>query len=296
MQNRDGYGPEYFVACVTALVLVNMFVLLHGLHKEDERQRGVRLPWLVETAYQRSASVPGKIPYRFHAVDDPSGTKRFPLVVFLHGAGQRGRDNRRQLEGLPAQMIGGVWPARYPCHILAPQCPADQHWWQWMEELERIIEHTLETYSIDHSRVYVTGLSMGGYGTWELASRRPDLFAAAVPLCGGGQREWAGRLSAVPVYAVHGNQDRTVPVSQSRQMIDALRRAGAHPRYDELAGVGHDCWTETYSRADGVVAWMFRQRKERKADAEGDRAAIRSRDSRESPERNSPRQAATTSG
>lgn len=130
-----------------------------------------------------------------------------------------------------------------------------------MNELEALIERVLDERGANRSRVYLTRLSVGGFGSWELALRRPDLFAAVVPICGGGSPDRAERLVDVPIWAVHGDADRSVPVEHSREMIDAIRKAGGNSRYTELPGVGHDCWTRTYAERDGVIAWMFQQKK-----------------------------------
>lgn len=184
-----------------------------------------------------------------------------PLIVFLHGAGERGDENLHQLKHFPEQMASKWWRHNFPCFLLAPQCPLGSDWSRHMAELEALIERVLEENNIDRSRVYLTGLSMGGFGSWELAARRPDLFTAIVPICGGGKPEWGKQLANTPIWAIHGNVDRSVPVDRSREVINAIRQAGGTRRYSELPGVGHDSWSETYSDRDGVVRWMFQQTK-----------------------------------
>jgi predicted peptidase len=112
---------------------------------------------------------------------------------------------------------------------------------------------------IDPARVYLTGLSMGGYGAWELAERMPERFAALVPVCGGGDEAQASRLVGLPIWAWHGDEDTAVPVERSRRMIAAIEEAGGTPHYTELKGVGHDSWTAAYSGPDSVLPWMFEQ-------------------------------------
>jgi predicted peptidase len=132
-----------------------------------------------------------------------------------------------------------------------------------VNDLEQLIEGLCRAYPIDRRRIYLTGLSMGGFGAWELAARRPELFAAVVPICGGGNVDVADRLVHVPIWAVHGADDTIVKVQTTRRMIAAVRAAGGSPRYTELPGVGHDSWRWTYSDGSGVVAWMFEQVNER---------------------------------
>lgn len=182
-----------------------------------------------------------------------------PLVVFLHGAGERGEGNLRQLQTLPETLSRFDFRRERPCFVLAPQCPPGSYWSDWMPELETLIMDIMNQFAVDPRRVYLTGYSMGGYGTWELATRRPDLFAAVVPLCGGGDPEDSDSLATLSIWAVHGDADEAVPVEQSREMIDAIRAAGGRPRYSELRGIGHDCWSQTYEPRSEVLDWMFDQ-------------------------------------
>jgi predicted peptidase len=189
----------------------------------------------------------------------PLAGRKYPLVVFLHGGGEVGRDNMRQLLGLPEQLALADWRSRFPCFVLAPQCAASTSWSEWIVELERIIEQVCARLPVDRRRIYLTGLSMGGFGSWELAAHRPDLFAAVVPICGGGDTAWGARLKDVPIWAVHGDADNVIPAEHSRNMIEAIRQAGGQPRYTELSGVAHDSWTETYRDRNGVLRWMIEQ-------------------------------------
>jgi predicted peptidase len=160
--------------------------------------------------------------------------------------------------------------------LLAPQCRANTYWVETPRAFDRAapraapgpmmqailasLEDTLANFPIDPSRLYLTGLSMGGYASWDLGTRAAERWAAVVPICGGGDELYAERLVNVPVWAWHGDADDVVPVDRSRTMIEAIRRAGGSPRYTELAGVGHDSWTPAYNSAE-LLAWMFAQRK-----------------------------------
>lgn len=216
--------------------------------------------------------------YRLLAPEPQEPDARYPLVVFLHGAGERGDDNRLQLKYLPLQMAEREWRERFPCYLLAPQCPTGK-WWARLGKqpapagdepaplapeltaVEQMLESVLAEFPIDEDRVYLTGLSMGGFGSWHWAAVRPERFAAVVPICGGGDPRTAPRLVKLPLWAVHGGADPVVPVARSREMIEALKAAGGAPHYTELDGVGHDSWTPAYGDPAGVLAWMFSQRR-----------------------------------
>ncbi len=202
--------------------------------------------------------------------------KKYPVVLFLHGAGERGVDNRKQLLYLPKMMATKPWRTRFPCFLVAPQCRSGQQWvnvsWgnrestplakqpsQQLQMALEILETTIRDNPVDTSRVYLTGLSMGGYGTWELAMRKPELFAAVAPVCGGGDERQADRLTKLPLWAFHGDKDRAVPVIRSRTMIAALKKSGGRPKYTEYAGAGHNVWTKAYSDSKGVIPWLFDQ-------------------------------------
>lgn len=208
---------------------------------------------------------------------DLGANKKFPLVVFLHGPGERGNNNTAQLKyGLP-QFSSDEMMQKYPAFAIAPQCPRGSRWVEvdWsadshvipeqpskpMTALMELINHKMETLPTDPSRIYVTGLSMGGYGTWDLITRRPNLFAAALPICGGGDSsaDPIDRIKHIPLRVVQGNRDRAVPVKRSRDMIAALKKAGADPIYIELPGVGHNSWTATYTNP-ATFSWLFKHR------------------------------------
>ena len=199
--------------------------------------------------------------FRLMSPSNRASTQRQPLVIFLHGAGQRGSDNEQQLFGLPEQLAKAEWRQRFACFVLAPQCPLNTSWQTYNEDLVGLVRDLIRRHPIDPGRVYLTGLSMGGYGSWELAIKEPDLFAAIVPICGGGRVTSAHRLINTPIWAIHGDADETVPVEQSREMIHAIRQAGGQPKYTELKNVGHDSWSQAYADPNGVLKWMFEQKR-----------------------------------
>ena len=204
--------------------------------------------------------------------------QKYPLVIFLHGAGERGTDTQKQLYYFPTQMAQPCYRERFPCFVLAPQCRDDHRWmnFDWnipedptmqensSEQLQTVIQMiktTLAEEAIDPDRVYLTGLSMGGFGSFDLAIRHPDLFAAIAPVCGAADPTKVGILKDMPVWIVHGSDDNVVLPDRSRSAVKALADAGGHPIYVELPGVGHNSWTPAYADNDGLVPWLFRQRR-----------------------------------
>ena len=215
--------------------------------------------------------------YRLLRPPETSNAERHPLVVYLHGAGERGDDNARQLKYLPTWMIEKEVRQRHPCFLLVPQCRQDERWVDvsWADSKSTpaanepttdlaaailAMEQVLRREPVDPDRVLLTGLSMGGYGAWDLATRMPERFAALLPICGGGDERLAEKLVELPIWAFHGDADTAVPVERSRAMIEAISAAGGSPRYSELPGVGHDAWTTAY-RDPEVLDWFFAQRR-----------------------------------
>ena len=211
------------------------------------------------------------LPYRL-LKPESSGTQKLPLVIFLHGAGERGIDNEAQIKHIAAVFGNRDNRKNYPCYVLAPQCP-ENLWWaahdrngnkqairanptRPMELVIKLIAEMEKFSAVDPTRIYVTGLSMGGYGTWDLLARFPNRFAAAVPVCGGGVPETAAAFSHVPIWAFHGALDRVVPPRQSRMMVTALQDAGGSPGYTEYPDTGHDSWTLAYADPY-LLPWMF---------------------------------------
>jgi len=202
--------------------------------------------------------------------------RSYPLVVFLHGAGERGRDNEKQLKYLPTWLAEPALRERHPCFLLAPQCREDERWVDisWADKKSTpqgppttdmlaviaALNAVIAAEPVDPGRIYLTGLSMGGYGSWDLAARQPERFAALLPICGGGDEATAPRLAKLPIWCFHGDADKVVPVERSRTMIAAVRAAGGDPKYSELPGVGHDSWTPAY-RDPAVLDWLVSQRR-----------------------------------
>lgn len=189
------------------------------------------------------------------------GRDHWPLILFLHGAGERGDDlDRVKVHGPPKRI--DAENASFPFVIVSPQCPAEG-WWSDDDQIERLdilLKDVVSRYEIDPERLYVTGLSMGGYGTWALAARYPRRFAAIAPICGGGDPGTAERLAHLPVWVFHGAQDPVVPLEASREMVDALRKAGGSVTFTVYPEAGHDSWTESYENP-ALYQWLMQQRR-----------------------------------
>lgn len=193
---------------------------------------------------------------KYRVLESATSKSPQPLLIFLHGAGARGEDNLQQLNGLPSQLVESEWRTICPGFVIAPQCPANSHWLAEMPVLISLIDAWRNDPRVDKRRIYLTGLSMGGYGTWQLAATKPEWFAAVAPICGGGDPSTAAKLISVPIWAVHGDADQVVPVEETRRMIKAIRAVGGEPQYSELPGFGHDSWTATYRDPSGVLQWI----------------------------------------
>ena len=190
---------------------------------------------------------------------DPSGDP-VPLLLFLHGAGERGADVQRVAAHGPPKLIAAG--TDFPAIVVSPQAPENEWWPQRAQDLLALLDDITTRYNVDEDRVYVTGLSMGGYGTWALLQADPRRFAAAIPICGGGNALLAGRaLRSVSVWAFHGEADRVVPVQESIDMVEAIRAAGGeNVELTVYPGVDHDSWTQTYDDP-AVWEWLWSQRR-----------------------------------
>ena len=216
------------------------------------------------------------VKYRWSEPPTLEPGKTYPLVLFLHGAGERGDDNAAQLKHGVLPILEAANKLGEPCFLIAPQCPADR-WWapirrdtmrlkaadqpnNMLDSVLALVDATLKSHPVDPKRFYVTGLSMGGYATWDLLGRVPERIAAAVPICGGGDPALAEKFKDIPIWAFHGEADATVPVKTTRDMITALEKAGGKPKATYYPQVNHDSWTRTYQDPE-VIRWMFAQRK-----------------------------------
>lgn len=181
-----------------------------------------------------------------------------PLVLFLHGAGQRGSDIEQVAsEGLPREIERGK---NFPFVAVSPQCPHARAWVDLTACLTQLLDELVPKLHIDEHRIYLTGLSMGGFGAWKLAAATPERFAALVPICGGGDPRWSVRLRDLPTWAFHGELDDIVSVRHTQAMVDALEVAGAPIKFTLYPDLKHDSWTRTYEDP-ALYDWLLAQRR-----------------------------------
>ena len=197
---------------------------------------------------------------RFFGDPKQDAAKSYPLVIFLHGRGSGGNDNEKQLGSGAKSFADPENFAKRPCFILVPQCPDDKIGWlgTTQDDLIKLINVAVESLPVDKTRIYLTGLSMGGFGTWFAIAREPALFAAALPVCGGGDPATATAIRKVPIWAFHGAEDNVVPPSFSQKMVAALKKIDGNIKYTELPGVKHNAWDHVYANQE-VHEWLFSQ-------------------------------------
>jgi predicted peptidase len=218
------------------------------------------------------------MPYRLFLPKGYDAKKKYPLVLVLHGAGQRGNDNRKQLASYAAGWIDDSVQNRHPSILVIPQCPTGKQWVNtpWgngsysfskvpistpMKLAKEILDQVLREKSVDKSRIYVMGASMGGYGAWNFMMHYPKLVAAAVPVCGGGDPAMAETIKHIPIWVFHGDIDDIVPPSGSQDMVDAITKAGGTKiKLTMYPGVRHESFTKSW-REPALVEWLFSQSK-----------------------------------
>ncbi|AHM63553.1 putative peptidase [Flammeovirgaceae bacterium 311] len=183
-------------------------------------------------------------------------SKNWPLILFLHGAGERGSDLAKvKIQGLPKYLQGR---RDFPFVVAYPQCPQLSYW--TVPGLRAWLKEVLTKVRYDRERVYLTGLSMGGYGTWHWAAAHPEQFAAIIPICGGGEPLQAKKLTNLPIWAFHGAKDNIVPVEQTLEMAKAVKRAGGDVKVTIYPNLFHDSWTETYNNPE-IYNWLLEHKR-----------------------------------
>lgn len=185
--------------------------------------------------------------------------KEWPLMLFLHGAGERGK-SLRKVERRSLPRLIAREKKEFPFVIVSPQCPKEA-WWsdeEQIDALDALLDEIVSLYRIDEGRIYVTGLSMGGYGTWSLATEYPNRFAAIAPICGAGTPEEAASIAHLPIWVFHGAKDPVVPIEKSEEMVTALEKAGGHQvKFTVYPEAGHDSWTATYENPE-LYEWFLK--------------------------------------
>ena len=197
-----------------------------------------------------------QLPYLLFLPQSYDGKTELPLLIFLHGSGERGPGNLELVKKHGPPKIVESKP-EFPFITVSPQCPKDQRWSP--EQVVALVNQVAERFHADRDRLYITGLSMGGYGTWATTTAYPKMFAAAVPICGGGNPESADTLVDLPIWVFHGAKDTAVSLERSEKMVEAIRAAGG--KQVELTiypEAGHDSWTESYNNPQ-LYAWLLKQ-------------------------------------
>lgn len=219
----------------------------------------------------------GALNYRLLS-PDKTITEKVPVIVFLHGAGERGDNNQAQLAHVMTEFVSAEARHQYPCYIIAPQCPKE-NWWvatpftgdwdiKWREKpsdiqtmVMSILEEVLKMPNADPNRIYIGGLSMGGMGTFDFIAHWPNKFAAAFPICGWGNPDYAEKIKQIPLWAFHGADDPVVPPSGSIKIVNALREVGGKPIITLYEGVKHNSWELPFTENNLVFDWLFAQQK-----------------------------------
>ncbi len=179
----------------------------------------------------------------------------FPLVMFLHGGGEGGDDIELVKKHGPPKLIQAGQD--YPFIVVSPQNPSKTQFWD-DQQLIRLLDHVIANHRVDTKRLYLTGMSRGGFGTWRTAIQNPNRFAAIVPVCGGGDVPYVGRIKHVPTWVFHGAKDPTIPLGESEEMVIALRDAGGTVKFTIYPDTPHDAWTKTYENPK-LYEWMLNQ-------------------------------------
>lgn len=250
----------------TIFFLSFLLVLLMPTTRGQEREK-VLSPHIFKNARSET------LPYRLFVPQNYDRKKKYPLVVYLHGGGGVGDDNLKQIQGGNGYLIDFFTQSesqtRYPALVVAPQSSGDG----WIERplinpsparqlklVVELIDELRRTYSIDRKRVYVTGQSLGGFGTFAIVAEFPNLFAAGVPLCGGADESKVSSIIKTPLWVFHGEKDEAVPVELSRKIVAAIKKAGGNVKYTEYPDAGHNIWLKVVNEPD-LLSWLFAQHK-----------------------------------
>lgn len=194
--------------------------------------------------------------YLVYLPKDYEERESWPLLLFLHGAGERGDDLEQVKRHGPPKLI--AQGKEFPFVVISPQCPPDR-WWE-PTELVALLDDAAGNYKVDPDRVYVTGLSMGGFGTWRLAFFVPNRFAAIAPICGGGEKYWSKAIAHLPIWAFHGAKDALIPAERSESMVDAVKKDGGNPKLTIYPDADHDSWTQAYNDPQ-LYQWLLEQKR-----------------------------------
>jgi len=190
---------------------------------------------------------------------DATAETKVPMMLFLHGRGESNGPLSLVAKWGPPKMAEAGQDM--PFLIVSPQCPKDDRWSSEVQltRLSELIDEITSNYAVNEKKLYLTGLSMGGYGSWYLSAKHPGKFAAVAPICGGGELEFAEKIKDIPIWAWHGDEDRAVPFDKSVEMVEAIKKAGGtSTKFTTLEGIGHNCWSAAYATPQ-LYQWMLKQ-------------------------------------
>ncbi len=224
----------------------------------------------------------GTLPYRMLLPKDYDPSVKYPLILVLHGAGERGNDNESQLVHGSSLFLKEEIRSKYPAIVVFPQCAKNSYWAKIKVEgeipnrkfiyyedaeptedlvlVEGLLKHLKKTYKLNKKKIYVGGLSMGGMGTFEIVRRNPKLFAAAFPICGGANPKISKRLKKLDWWVFHGDADQVVPEKYSAQMVKAMKNENINVKYSVYQGVGHNSWDNAFAEPE-LIPWLFSKSK-----------------------------------
>jgi len=230
--------------------LALLFLVASTLFADTQTQQSYSGDFVIKASYRYLQSLPEGY--------EADAAKKWPLVIFLHGSGERGTDLELLKKHGPPKLIAAG--QKFPAIMVSLQCEPKEIWNP--HAVKAVTDHLVKTLRVDADRVYLTGLSLGGFGTWETAFEYPDTYAAIAPICGGAGVRWVypERLKHLPAWIFHGDKDGAVPVEFSHKIHDALKKAGAPVKLTIYPGVGHDSWTQTYDNAE-FWQWLFGQKR-----------------------------------
>jgi len=211
---------------------------------------GSQIEQNLKTEFRKSVN----INYLLYLPKDYELKDKFPLLLFLHGAGERGNDLQLVKKHGPPKLIEEG--KEFPFIVVSPQCPLNKRW--NTEDLIALLDYLIENYKVDKNKIYVTGLSMGGNGTWRLAAEIPDRLAAIIPICGWGDPFAVCMMGKLPVWAFHGAKDQVVPLSASEELVERLKSCGGDVKFTVYPEANHDSWTETYNNPE-IYEWLLNQ-------------------------------------
>ena len=229
-------------------VAATLFLAIPAMAADEPKQKPEKLDKQVRV----------ELDYLLYLPEGYEQQDRWPLMLFLHGAGERGHDLALVKKHGPPKLIDEG--KTFPFIVVSPQCPSGSWWSAKPLELTALLDEVSAKYKVDADRIYLTGLSMGGFGTWTLAAYTPQRFAAIVPICGGGEPLMTRMLGNVPSWVFHGAKDPVVPLKRSEDMVEALKRVNRNVQFTVYPEALHDSWTETYDNPE-LYKWLLQQKR-----------------------------------